>query len=140
MFKIVNRFFLVIALVPLFSTGLAHHSFTGEFDVQRLETVKGTVTKFFFVNPHIRIYLDVENEQGETEEWWIEMNSRTNMARNGWTQDSVPIGLEIVVTANPARNGSNAMGLLGGGTLLTADTMEPVVPGSFDGQRQRRQQ
>ncbi len=138
MFNTVNRVFLVIALVPLFSTVLAHHSFTGEFDVQRLETVKGTVTEFYFVNPHIRIYLDVENEQGETEEWWIEMNSRSNMTRNGWTQDSVPIGQEIVVTANPARNGSNAMGLLGDGTLLNSDTMEPVVPGSFDGQRQQQ--
>ena len=41
--------------VPVF----AHHSFAAEFDVKQPLSLKGTVTKVEWTNPHVWIYMDV---------------------------------------------------------------------------------
>ena len=47
-------------------------------------TVTGVVTEYQLGNPHMRIYLDVDNN-GTTEKWLAEGGSRTQLMRVGWT-------------------------------------------------------
>ena len=50
----------------------AHHSFEGEFDSQKVFTVKGVVTRFERINPHSFIYVDAKGENGHVERWALE--------------------------------------------------------------------
>ena len=46
----------------------AHHS-TAMYDMANPVTVKGTVKRFEWTNPHAFIFLDVKDAQGATVEW-----------------------------------------------------------------------
>ncbi|MGH9255661.1 MAG: DUF6152 family protein [Vicinamibacterales bacterium] len=50
----------------------AHHSFSAGFDLSHKFTVTGTLTKIDWRNPHIQLFVDVKNAQGQPEAWVIE--------------------------------------------------------------------
>lgn len=85
----------------------AHHSFAQEFDVEKPVSLEGTVTKVQLINPHSWITIEVETEDGETEEWMFEGGSPNALIRRGITRQSVPLGAELIVTGYQARDGSN---------------------------------
>ena len=62
----------------------AHHSFAAEFDSEKPVTVKGTVTKMDWVNPHSWIYVDVKDEKGSVVNWRFEMGPPNSLLRMGW--------------------------------------------------------
>ena len=43
----------------------AHHSFAAEFDAQQPITLRGTVTKVEWINPHSWIHIDVKEPDGK---------------------------------------------------------------------------
>jgi hypothetical protein len=102
------RFFLLViasflgAVVPVF----AHHSFASEFDINQPVSLKGTLTKFDFVNPHGWIYVDVKGEDGKVVNWAIETGGPSALLRRGVRKESFPIGVEVEVTGYRAKNGT----------------------------------
>ena len=60
--------YLTVAFAVLFiSVPLrAHHGETN-YDTEKVVSVKGTVTDFQFINPHVQIFMDVKNATGEIE-------------------------------------------------------------------------
>ena len=55
--------FWIAGLALLAPAGaFAHHSFAAEYDTKKPVTLKGTVTKVEWMNPHARFYLDVADE------------------------------------------------------------------------------
>ena len=50
----------------------AHHSFAAEFDASKRVTLKGTVTRVDWRNPHIYVYLNVKDASGAVTEWACE--------------------------------------------------------------------
>ena len=87
-----------------------HHSFEAHFRTDETVTVGGVVTEFWFANPHARIYLDVTDEDGEVTEWMAEGGSRNVLTRRGWSEDTIRPGMVLIVSGNPSRDGSNAIG------------------------------
>ncbi len=102
---------LAIAALVLSSTVavLAHHSFDAEYDRNKPITLKGTVTKVEFMNPHIWIYLDVKDEKGATSNWQIEGGAPNSLRRLGWNQDSVQKGAELTVEGTMSKDGSKTV-------------------------------
>jgi hypothetical protein len=95
---------LTTSLVPL-SYVAAHHSPAMLYDLSMEITVTGVVTAYDLGNPHMRIYLDVDN-QGTTEKWLAEGGSRTQLMRVGWTGEEVKPGDKISVRGHPPRDAS----------------------------------
>jgi hypothetical protein len=90
---------LSLVLVP----ALAHHS-QSEFDSRLPVDVEGKVTKLEWKSPHARLYLDVVNRDGATENWNFELPSPTTLMRRGWMRDSLKVGDKVTVTGSRARN------------------------------------
>ena len=87
----------------------AHHG-TSAFDMDTLTTVKGTVTKFEFMNPHALIYVDVAGNKGEIEHWIAEESSNNHLSRSGWDKNTLKMGDQVTVAGHRARNGARVSG------------------------------
>ncbi len=92
----------VAAAVP----ALAHHSFSAEFDRNKVVKLEGTVIEMEWVNPHSWLHIAVPNDKGETEEWKVEGGSPAVLLRLGWTRDSLPPGMKVIVNGFQAKDGS----------------------------------
>jgi hypothetical protein len=94
---------LLAAALPL----LAHHSFAAEYDGNAKLTLKGTVAKIDWMNPHIWIYIDAKDEAGKVTRWQCEGGPPNSLTRNGWTKDAVKIGDEVTIEGFRAKDGTN---------------------------------
>ena len=94
---------LILGAAPLW----AHHAFYAEFDSAKPLKLRGTVKKVELINPHSWFHIDVKGDDGKTTTWMIEGGSPNALIRLGYTQQSLPIGTEIIVDAFQAKDGSN---------------------------------
>ena len=86
---------------------LAHHAFSAEFDGNRPISLRGTVVKMEWVNPHSWITMAVKNENGTTETWEVEAGAPNAMFRRGFRKDSLIAGTEILIQGFRAKSGKN---------------------------------
>src|SRR5438067_2743740 len=103
------------AALGVFGTGVAlllssapmsgHHEPAAKFDPAKPITLKGTVSKIDWLNPHVHIFMEVPDAKGAAN-WAIELESTVDLRRNGWTPDTVKLGDAVTVEGMPARNGS----------------------------------
>jgi Family of unknown function (DUF6152) len=100
-------FCVVFISAPL----LAHHG-EANYDTDKTVSVKGTVTDFQFINPHVQINLDVKNDKGEIEKWTGEARSPAMLSRyGGWDRNTLKIGDMITFYGHRTKNGTNFMRL-----------------------------
>lgn len=100
----------VMTIIPallLACSAYAHHSLVGEFDTSVSFEIRGAITEVEWTNPHIWLYLDVTEEDGQIAKWECEMGSPNQLIRQGWKKEDLPLGTVIRANANPARDGSN---------------------------------
>jgi len=105
-----KTFLLMVAAALLFSSSAplwAHHAFAAEFDNTKPLKLRGTVKKVELINPHSWFHIDVKDKDGKVTTWAIEGGSPNALIRLGYTQQSLPIGTEIIVEAFQAKDGSN---------------------------------
>jgi hypothetical protein len=97
---------LTIAILGMFSSAAtAHHGVAG-YDMTKTVTLHGTVAKFDWSNPHVVVYVDAKNEDGELQHWTIEFAAPIHMVRAGWTKNAMKSGDEITIDTHPSRNGA----------------------------------
>jgi len=84
----------------------AHHS-TSMYEGSK--TVTGKVLKFEWTNPHAHIYIETQDEDGNTVVWDCEMMSLNHLRGYGWTAKTVQVGDVIRATGAFARNGDPVM-------------------------------
>ncbi|MGI9258378.1 MAG: DUF6152 family protein [Gammaproteobacteria bacterium] len=100
----------------------AHHGFAPHYDPEQHVTIEGTISRLDFVNPHSFVYVEVESDAGELDEYWCEMQSRSQLERKGVTAASFAIGAQIRIDGFQARRDplgcEFAAGILPDGTEL----------------------
>lgn len=93
---------LLLATVPAW----AHHAMIAQFALDRPITLKGTVTKMDWVNPHGWIYMDVKGADGQVENWAVETGSPLRMQNRGLKKTDFRYGSEIIVGGFAAKDGT----------------------------------
>jgi hypothetical protein len=91
------------AVFPL----MAHHAFSVEFDAKQRVTLKGSVTRIEWTNPHTYFYIDVKEDSGRVVNWAFEAAGPNTLAHLGWDRKSIKIGDQVTVTGYRARDASN---------------------------------
>ncbi len=92
---------------------LAHHAVTAEFNPDKTITLKGTVSKVEWENPHIFFSLDVKDANGKVTTWELQSLPPAFFRGSGLTKQKILADTEeVTVTAYPAKDGTQAYGFL----------------------------
>ena len=83
----------------------AHHSH-GNY-TETFTDIEGVVTEVHLIVPHSWLYLEVTDENGESQMWALEATGRTGLERIGVTRDYVQPGDRVKARCHPLRDGSN---------------------------------
>jgi hypothetical protein len=105
--KLAATFIVVACLLAVSVPVFAHHGYAA-YDTDRKVTLKGTVTRWIWSNPHCMIQLDVSDDSGHVVHWITETENPTTMSRSGWTDKSIKVGEQVTVIALPVKNGNPA--------------------------------
>ena len=119
-----SSFWLMLGLlltIPLW----AHHSITAEFDTSKSFTVKGTLTKIEWVNPHAYVYLDSKDDKGVVTSYSFETGPPGNLRRSGVLRTMFSVGDAVTIEAFAAKDGSKNLGLVK--TFTFADGHKIVI-------------
>ena len=108
-----SAIYMTLALAVLFVAAplLAHHGEVN-YETDKEVSVKGTVTSFQFINPHVLIFMDVKNDKGEIEKWTNEARSPSMLVRVGdWNKNTLKPGDVITAIGFRSKNGAPALRL-----------------------------
>ena len=95
-------FVLSAVAAPLY----AHHGRGATYDMKKQITLKGTVTRVDWRNPHVVIWMDAKDETGKVVNWGFENAGVSQLAQEGYNRNTLKIGQEITAVVNPAANGA----------------------------------
>lgn len=105
-----KKFFTFILLAALYSFAgplFAHHASRTGIDLKKQVTVKGTVSRFDWRNPHVVIYMDVKDADGKVVAWIFEDVNVSQLVQEGITRNTLKPGQEITATFSPAVDGTH---------------------------------
>jgi hypothetical protein len=104
--KYLSNFLIAVATLLVMGIPLWAHHGNAAYDEKNPITIKGTVTEYAWVNPHVQIYLDVKDEKGGVAHWSVETYSPGKLIRAGWSKDVIKPGDLVSITLVPAKSGA----------------------------------
>jgi hypothetical protein len=115
----------VVAATP----AIAHHSFA-MYDQTKTQTLSGTLVRFIPGSSHSQFVFDLIGTDGkpvmgknsQPVKWQVELGSAANIARQGVTVKTFPVGTVLTVTLHPQRDGRN-QGAIAGPLVLCGTTL-----------------
>jgi hypothetical protein len=97
---------LVLVVILTHVPGFGHHPILAKFDDKKPQTLSGIVESVDWKNPHAHVFMNVQGVSGFAR-WAVELESRVDLDRSGWTADTVRPGDTITVQGLAARDGSH---------------------------------
>jgi DNA/RNA endonuclease YhcR with UshA esterase domain len=107
---LVGSLFWICSLV-LAAPASAHHAVQAQFDVHKIFTITGTVSKIEFINPHSYLTLNVKDADGKVQKWAFELAAPAVLRRSGMSREDrggLKPGDEVTVTGLASKDGSNS--------------------------------
>jgi hypothetical protein len=94
-------------LIVAAPAAIAHHSVLGQFDLSKSVTLKGTIAKVDWINPHPYVHLNVSEPNGTARVWALSTIPIAMMRKAGITKETLSgkPGEVVTVTGHPALNG-----------------------------------
>jgi hypothetical protein len=101
-----NKMILAMVALCLLGAGAAqaHHSFAATYFVDKVVTVKGSLSSFLYRNPHSFIKVDAPDEKGVMQSWSVEWGGGGQLSNDHVTRDTLKAGDQVVITGNPGRD------------------------------------
>jgi hypothetical protein len=113
---------LAAAAVVLAIPAWAHHSHT-TYNNDTFVNLTGTVSSVAWTNPHVWLYVDVVDQQGQAKTWALEGGSIAAVTRGGWQRNSLKTGDKVTVRCHPLRDGAEGC-LMGFVTSINGTAMD----------------
>lgn len=99
---------LAVVLLAFAGAVSAHHG-SAAYDMDKSVTVKGKITDFQFINPHVLIFMDVKDDSGKVTNWAGELTSPNRLTRLGWNKDTLKVGDDVTMAGAPSKSGAPRM-------------------------------
>ena len=93
------RMKMLLAFLLFAIPAIAHHGFDTEYDANKKLKLTGTVTKVEWLNPHMRVYIDVTDDKGVVNNWNLELTSPNTVRRQGWGPKDLLAGDKVIFEA-----------------------------------------
>jgi hypothetical protein len=101
------RIVTVAGLLLASATALsAHHDMGRLFDTSKLVTLRGTLTRVEWREPHVILRLETRRDDGSTTSWRIETRNPRGLAQAGVDRTSFAIGERLSATVCVAKDGT----------------------------------
>jgi hypothetical protein len=132
--KVLMTVVVLAGLAAITSPSFAHHGATA-FDLSAPVVMEGAVvTEFLWINPHPLIKADYTDEQGNVQQWTMEMGSTVSVQLIGWTRTTVQPGDVVTLYVWQAKTGAH-VGRFNKAELADGTTMRDSQRGADDGGR-----
>jgi hypothetical protein len=102
-------FVVLLAANFLVAVGTAHAHHSWQLDHSKALTLSGIVTRFDFANPHVQLYFDVKDESGSVATWQAGGPSPNQLARGGWSRDTLKPGDKVTVMGYRNKDGAKVL-------------------------------
>ena len=111
---VMSLLLLVVGAVIGSNPALSHHSVAGQFDVDNVVSLTGTISEVEWINPHIYVHLDVKDEQGNVVTWRMETSPPAMMRKARLTKSMLRgnDGETVTITGLTARDGTKHLGFI----------------------------
>jgi polyisoprenoid-binding protein YceI len=118
--------YITLLLLPFvqINTAAAHHAFAADYEAGNEGEVEGVITEVIYKNPHARYYLEVENDDGETELWDLQTMNLMMLGRVGWTKDTLQVGDHVKVEGILGRDNTKRLSI----NVVTVDDGRIISP------------
>ena len=83
----------------------AHHSYAN-YNMTTLVEMEGIVRQVYWIFPHVTIYVEIENEQGQAQMWAMGASTPPGVEEAGVSKDHVQPGDRVGVRCYPIKDGS----------------------------------
>jgi hypothetical protein len=85
------------------SAAFAHHSLGATYEGDKEITLDGKIVQLLLRNPHSFMQVEAPDKDGKMQRWSLEWRSSGQLGQQGIKRDTLKVGDEVVITANPSR-------------------------------------
>ncbi len=90
----------------------AHHSLGATYESEKEFTIDGKIVQLLLRNPHSFMQVEAPDKDGKMVRWSLEWRSSGQLGQQGIKRDTLKVGDEVVITANPSRTPGDSRGAL----------------------------
>jgi hypothetical protein len=101
--KMIVSAFVAVGVLASPASLRAHHGNAAYATATQI-TLKGSVTEWYWANPHCFLKFDVKDDTGKVVNWVAEVSNPPDMIRQGWNKTSFKAGDEVTVVLIVAKN------------------------------------
>jgi hypothetical protein len=95
---------LILSGILLAATAaFAHHSLGATYEGDKEITLDGKIVQLLLRNPHSFMQVEAPDKEGKMQRWSLEWRSSGQLGQQGIKRDTLKVGDEVVITANPSR-------------------------------------